>query len=139
MKKYLFDFLHRGLVACGFGPVILAIVYFILGKCDVIEVLTVNDVVRGILTITLMAFIAAGITVVYQIEKLPIIWAILLHGFVLYLDYAMIYLVNNWIAEGVKPFMVFTVIFVVGFALIWLVIYSITKKSTDELNQKIIK
>ncbi|MBO7195970.1 MAG: DUF3021 family protein [Clostridia bacterium] len=35
------------------------------------------------------------------------------------------------------PFLVFTGIFVVGYALVWLVIYLITKSNTDKLNKNL--
>ena len=30
MKKYVFEFLRRGFTACGFGPIVLAVLYLIL-------------------------------------------------------------------------------------------------------------
>ena len=45
MKKYIWGFLRRGLVACGFGPLIWAIVYFFLEKNGVVEVLSVRKAV----------------------------------------------------------------------------------------------
>ena len=139
MKKYWKEFVIRGLVSCGFGPIILAIVYGILGATGVAETLTAAEVCKGILTIALMAFIAGGVTAVYQMEELPLFLAILIHGIALYLDYLMIYLVNGWIAEGVKPLLVFTLIFVVGYALTWLVIYIVTRKGTERVNRMLSK
>lgn len=121
----------------GFGPIILAIIYAILGATGVIESIAVGDVVLGVLSISLMAFIAAGITVVYQIESLPLIFAILLHGIALYLDYAIVYLVNGWLADGALPFIIFTICFVVGYAVIWAIVYLCTRRSTDSLNKKL--
>lgn len=137
MKKYMKEFFHRGMVACWGGPVVLAIIYGILGATGVVEALTPMEVCKGILTITLMAFLAAGITVVYQIEELPLFPAILLHGIVLYLDYLMIYLVNGWIAEGVKPLLIFTAIFVAGYALVWLIIYSIIRQDARHISHQL--
>ena len=137
MRKYMKEFFLRGMVVCWGGPVILAIIYGILGATGVVEALTPMEVCKGILTITAMAFLAGGITVVYQIEELPLFPAVLLHGIVLYLDYLMLYLVNGWIAEGVKPLLVFTVIFVASYVLIWLVIYTITRKMTGKINHSL--
>ena len=95
MKNFIKEFTLRGLIVAGFGPVILAIIYAILGRCGIIEMLSVTEVVRGILTITLMVFIAAGVTAIYQVEKLPVFFAALIHGIALYIDYLMIYLVNE--------------------------------------------
>lgn len=139
MKKYVMDFLKRGMMACWGGPAVLAIVYGILGACGVTHSLTPGEVTKGILTVTLMAFTAAGITVVYQIEKLPIVPALLIQGGVLYLDYLMIYLVNGWIADGLMPLLIFTGIFVAGYAAVWLVIWLVTRSTTEKLNKKLEK
>ena len=136
-KKYLKDFLLRGLVSMGFGPIVLSIIYGILGLCGVVDKLAVNDVVLGYLSITALAFLCGGITVVYQIEEIGISKAITLHGIALYVAYAVVYITNNWLKDGIIPFLVFTIIFVVGYALVWIVIYLITKRGTDNINKKI--
>ena len=136
MKKFWKDFCLRGMMAAWGGPVILAIVYGILGLCGVVVTLSVNQVVLGVVTSSIMAFVAAGITAVYQIEKLPLMHAIVLHGVVLYIDYLGIYLFNGWLADGIVPLVVFTAIFVVGYVVVWLVVASIIKRSTNKLNQK---
>lgn len=137
MKTYVLEFLKRGLMAAFGGPVVLAVVYGISGATGVIESLSPGEVCMGTLTVTLMAFIAAGITVVYTIEQLPLISAILLHAGVLYLDYLMMYLLNSWIPRDLTGIGIFTVIFVVGYALIWLGIYCSIRKKTNRINQKL--
>lgn len=136
-KEYIFEFLKRGLMAAAGGPVVLAIVYGILGYAGVVESLTPQEVATGILTVTLMAFIAAGITMVYQVERLPLISAILLHAGVLYADYLMMYLLNSWIPRDLTAIGVFTAIFVVGYALVWLCIYLCIRSKTDDINKKL--
>lgn len=137
MKHHLKAFVQRGLMACWGGPVILAIIYGILGATDAVATLTPGEVCKGVLTITLMAFLAGGITVVYHIEELPLFPAILLHGLVLYLDYLMIYLANGWLAQGWTPLVIFTGIFVAGYALVWVIIYLITRRSAQSLNRNL--
>ena len=135
MKKFIGGFLQRGLIACGFGPIILAIVYACIQANGTIDTLTVNEVVLGVSTSALLAFIAGGINAVYQIERLPLSLAVLIHGVVLYIDYIVIYLINDWMESKFIPLFVFTICFVIGFALIWAIIYFTTKKSTDKLNK----
>lgn len=137
MKKHVLVFVQRGLMVAGCGPVVLAIIYGILGAVGVIESLTAGEVCKGILTITVMAFVAAGITVVYTIDSLPLISAILIHAGVLYLDYLMIYMLNDWMPRNFTAIGTFTAIFFVGFAVIWLGIYFYTKAKTDQLNRKL--
>ncbi|MBQ7867325.1 MAG: DUF3021 domain-containing protein [Clostridia bacterium] len=136
MKKHVVEFIRRGMMAAWGGPVILAIIYACLGSNGVVETLTVKEVCMGILSSAVMAFIAAGIPVVYQVEQLPLPMAILIHGGVLYLDYLLVYLMNGWLKSQLGPIAAFTVIFVAGFALIWLIIYLTTKKQINRLNSK---
>ena len=135
MKRYALEFVRRGLVAMGFGPICLAIVYLILWKCSVVDTVSVEEMTVGILTVALMTFFAGGIGVVYQIERLPLMYAALIHGVTLYLDYATIYLINGWLADGLVSFLAFTVIFVVGFILIWCIVYVITKSNVEKMNR----
>ena len=135
MRKFVFEFLRRGFAACGMGPIILAILYLILQRTAAVETLTVNQVCIGIFSITALAFIAGGMNAIYQIERLPLMVAILIHGSVLYISYLGTYLLNDWLVWGVMPIVVFSAIFVVGYVVIWAIIYSITKRSTEKLNE----
>ena len=139
MKKTVSGFVRRGLVACGFGPMVLAVFYLVLQGRGVIEMLTVEEVCTGIFSLTALAFIAGGMNVVYQIERLPVMVAILIHGGVLYVSYLITYLVNGWLEEGTIPLLVFTVIFVVGYLAIWVIIYSVTRRRTAKLNEMLNK
>ena len=135
MRKFVLEFLRRGFVACGMGPIILAILYLILQQTASVDTLTVNQVCIGIFSITALAFIAGGMNAIYQIERLPLMVAILIHGGVLYISYLGTYLLNDWLVWGVMPIVVFSAIFVVGYVVIWAIIYSITKRSTEKLNE----
>ncbi len=134
MKKHVSEFIRRGLIACGVGPVVLAIVYLILNKHAAVDMLTVGEVVTGIFSLTALAFIAGGMNAIYQIERLPLMLAILIHGGVLYVSYLGTYLVNGWLELSALPLMVFTAIFIAGYFIIWAVIYLINKKRTKRLN-----
>ena len=134
MKKVILEFLRRGSMACGLGPIILAIVYLILQKEVGVETLTVNQLCVGIFSLSVLAFIAGGMNVIYQMERLPLMVAILIHGSVLYVSYLVTYLVNSWLEWGVMPILVFTGVFVLGYLVIWIIIYSIIKTKTDKLN-----
>ena len=137
MKKYLSEFFKRGLLVCGCGSLVLAVIYLCLYATGTTLTISTAEAAKNILTITLMTFIAAGITVVYQIEELALFPALLLHGAVLYLDYLILYLCNGWLAKGTTPMLVFTAIFVAGYALVWAVIYLVTKTKTKTLNQSL--
>ena len=137
MKKLWKEFLFRGLICASSGPIVLAIIYGVLGATGTVEHFSPNEVCMGILTITLLAFIAAGMTAIYQLEQLPLPIMILLHGGALYVAYILTYLFNGWLEQQLIPILVFTGIFVAGYALIWFIIYCITKARTNALNKKL--
>ena len=134
MKKIVLEFFRRGLIASGFGPIVLAILYLILKHQANVETLTVNQVCLGIFSLSALAFIAGGMNVVYQIERLPLMVAILIHGVVLYITYLVTYLINDWLEMGATPILVFSGIFILGYLAIWAIIYVIIKKRTERLN-----
>lgn len=134
MKKIVSDFCFRGFVGGGFGPIALAIIYLILGKEGKIETMTTGQVGVGIFSVYLLAFVAGGLNVVYQIERLSLTLAITIHGVVLYAAYLVTYLLNDWLQKGTMPFVVFTIIFVVGYLAIWVVIYLVNRSRAKKLN-----
>lgn len=139
MKGFFVDFLRRGSMSCGIGPVVLAILYVILHRNGDLDALSVDQVCVGILSITALAFVAGGINAIYRIDRLSLMPAILIHGSVLYICYLVTYLLNDWLKWSALPLMVFTVIFVIGYIIIWGVIYLITKNNTYKINKMLEK
>ena len=134
MKKHIREFLCRGFASCGFGPIVLAIFYLILRQQGAVQILTVEQVCIGIFSLTALAFIAGGMNFVYQIEQMPLMVAIFIHGSVLYISYLVTYLLNDWLEWSITPILVFTCIFIFGYLAIWAVIYSIIKRNTNKIN-----
>ena len=139
MKKNIMEFLRRGSAACGLGPMILALLYWIMHQRGVLQTLTVHEVCTGILSLSALAFIAGGMNIVYQIERLPLMTAILIHGCVLYGSYLLTYLVNGWLERSILPILVFSAIFVMGYLVIWAIIYAIIRKKTRQLKKSLKK
>ena len=137
MKQFAKEFLLRGLLAASSGPIVLAIIYFVLGQTGAVTALSPREVSLGIVSITLLAFIVAGMTAIYQMEQLPLACAIGIHGAALYAAYILTYLINGWLRRQLIPILVFTAIFIVSYALIWFIIYCITKNKTRQLNEKL--
>jgi len=133
MKRNFRHFCVRGAMYAWGGPVILAVVWAALQSAGTVTSLTVNQVVLGIVTTTVMAFIAAGISVIYQIENLPKVMAGLIQMAVLYIDYLGFYLLNGWVP--LSRVWVFTLIFLGVFVVIWLSVYVSVKRKTDKMNQ----
>lgn len=130
MKRYIVDFLRRGLAAMGFGPLVLAVLYLLLP----VETVTVREVSRGIFSLSVLAFLAGGMNVIYRLERLSLMAAIWIHGCVLYAGYLATYLLNGWLDWSKAPILVFSGIFLAGYLVIWAVIYTIIRRKTARIN-----
>ena len=139
MKKVALEFLRRGVMSCGVGPIILAVLYLILHHNGVVENVSVKELCVGIFSLSALAFVAGGINALYQLERLPLMAAILIHGSVLYFSYLATYLVNNWLEWGTAPILVFSGIFILGYLLIWAIIYSVIRRNTRRVNEALRK
>ena len=139
MKQLILEFLRRGAAACGLVPMVLAVLYGVLHRQGALEILTVDQVCLGIVSLSALAFVAGGLNVLYQIERLPLMAAVSIHGGVLYGSYLLTYLVNGWLEWGTTPILVFSGIFVVGYLVIWAIIYAIIRRKTAKLNDMLQK
>lgn len=133
MNRFVREFLRRGMLFAWGGPVIVAFVWLCLERTGQVTELAVGEAVLGVFSSAVLAFVAAGITGVYQIEQLPKPIAGLIHLAVLYVDYLAVYLLNGWIKTEVVT--VFTVIFVAGFVLIWGAVYFTVSRSVAKMNR----
>ena len=113
----------------------MAIVYLFLQKYAGVETLTVNQMCTGIISLSLLAFIAGGMNSIYKLERLPLMAAILIHGLVLYICYLATYLINDWLDIGTTPILIFTGIFIVGYIVIWVVLYSVNRSKIKRINE----
>ena len=130
MKAFLKEFVKRGSMFCGGGPLIVAIIYMFLP----VETVGVSHIVTEILTSLLLAFIAAGISAIYTVEKIPYPTAGLIQGSVLLADYLTIYLINGWIPVTWQSITMFVTI---SFLTISLIIYHSIKVQIEKLNKQI--
>ena len=137
MNKYFKEFLHRGLCFSGFGPIILAIIYFILSKTVDGFALNASQVLIGTLSIYLLAFVQAGASVFNQIEGWPISKSLLCHFSTLYLAYVCCYLLNTWIPFDIMVIVLFTIIFVASYLIVWLIVYLSLKATSKKFNKKL--
>ena len=135
MKNMIAEFFRRGFVACGLGPIVLAIFYLIMQQQGMIQTLTVQQVCIGIFSLTALAFVAGGMNAIYQVERLPLMVAVSVHGCVLYISYLITYLLNGWLKRGITPILVFSGIFILGYLVIWAIIYFIIRHNTAKVNE----
>ncbi len=146
MKDFIKNFIKSGLKAAGFGPLILVIFYYIYYFlcCSFIKYLTINfhtisiqNVNKNILSSLLLAFIAGGISAVFKVEKISLGLATMIDAIVIYIDYLLFYVFNNWIELQLIPFLVFTALYIIGYVIIWFCIYHQVKIQVKQLNNKL--
>ena len=137
MNTYVKDFLHRGLLFGGFGPIVIGIVYAILQRTVADFSLTGGEVLLAIVSTYLLAFLQAGATVFNQIEHWPLAKSLLCHFATLYVAYSLCYIGNTWIPFEPMVLGIFTVIFVVGYFLIWSIVLLCTKAVSKKLNHRL--
>ena len=137
MKKFWLEFIKRGTLFAWAGPTIVCIVWACLKGFSVVEMLDVNAVILAVISSMLMAFVAAGITAIHQMEQIPKGMAALIQMSVLYIDYLGIYLLNGWMPLNAVG--IFTIIFLACFAIIWAIIYLTVRNSVKKLNSQISK
>lgn len=137
MNKYLKEFLHRGLMFSGFGPIILAIIYFILSKSINDFSLSGKEILLGTVSVYLLAFLQAGATVFNQIEHWPITKSLLCHFSTLYVAYVLCYVLNSWIPFIPQMLIIFTVVFILIYFIIWITVYLSVKAFSKKVNKKL--
>ena len=137
MNKYLKAFFHRGLIFSWIGPIVTGIVFFFISLVDKSITFTGLDVFLGVVSTYLLAFIAAGASIINQIEHWPIVKRSLIHSSILYVAYLFCYLVNSWIPFDWIFVLVFTSIFILTYLLIWLIVYLSVRHTTKKMNQKL--
>ena len=131
------EFFKIGAMWAGCGPLIMMIVYSCLHAFDVIDMVSVSEMTLGVISSLVLAFIAGGISVIWRIEKLPLMWASFIHASVLFLDYILIYLINGWMPFKALYILIFTGIFVVVYFLIWCCIYYGIRMNVEKMNTKL--
>lgn len=132
--KYLKEYLLRGLLFSGFGPIIYGIIVLIIN-----QKMTPKEIFLGIISTYIIAFVHAGSSIFPQIEKLPKVGALFIELFSLYITYTFFYLINGWLKFKLSIFLIYTTIFIGGFLLIWLIIFILTKREVKKLNQSLNK
>lgn len=137
MNKYLKEFLHRGLIFGGFGPIILGIIYVIVSNTEKSFSLQANEILIGIISVYLLAFIQAGASVFNQIEHWSIPKSVFFHFLTIYLGYTSCYIINTWIPFKAEIILLFTIIFIIVYVIIWLSVYFIIKLCAKKLNNKL--
>ena len=139
MNRYVKEFMHRGMLFGGFGPIILGIVLACIEAFDASFSVSAMQILLGIVSTYLLAFIQAGSTVFEQIEHWSTVKAVFFHFLSLYAAYVGCYLLNSWIPFEKTVVLIFTVIFTVGFFAIWGIVVVSVKLAEKKLNKVLHK
>lgn len=137
MNKYLKEFLHRGMMFGGFGPIVVGIIYLVISRTTEGFSLGSFEVFTAIVSTYLLAFIHAGVSVFNQIEDWPVARSLLCHLSTLYVAYIGCYLINSWIPFDFKVILVFTLSFIVLYFVIWFIVVAAIKQTQNKLNSKL--
>lgn len=137
MNKYLKEFFHRGLIFSGFGPIVLGVIYFVLSETVDNFTLSGGEVLAGIVSTYLLAFVQAGSTVFNQIEHWSTGKSLLCHLSTLYVAYSLFYVANTWIPFEPKVLLIFTAIFMAIYFVVWGIVYFSIKATSKNFNAKL--
>ena len=137
MNGYVKSFLYRGLIFGSGGPIILGIIYAIISSSLADFSLSGKEVMIGIISTYLLAFIQAGSSVFNQIEEWSTAKSLFFHFLTIYLAYVTCYVVNSWIPFEPIVIIIFSGIFSLTYLAIWLTVYLIVRKTQAQLNSKI--
>ncbi|MBQ8338410.1 MAG: DUF3021 domain-containing protein [Oscillospiraceae bacterium] len=139
MNKYFKEFLHRGMLYGGFGPIIAGIIFWILSITLDDFALTGGQVLLAIVSTYVLAFVQAGASVFNQIEHWSLAKSLLWHFLSIYLAYVLCYTVNSWIPFEPMVIVIFTAIFAVTYFIVWFSVYFAIKATEKKLNKNLRK
>lgn len=137
MNKYVKEFLHRGLMFSGFGPIIVGIVYICISNSVDDFTLTASEVCMAIVSMYILAFLQAGASVFNQIDNWSVPKSTLFHFLTIYVAYVGAYLLNRWIPFNINYIIIFTSIFVVTYLVIWISVAITIRATSKRLNSKL--
>ena len=135
--KYLKEFLYRGLVFGGFGPIVMALIYCIIQFTSESFLLTGTDAALAIVSTYLLAFIHAGASVFNSIESWSVPKSLGVHFSMLYFAYITCYLINRWIPFDVIFLIIFTLVFITIYFAVWITVYVSVCHVQRKLNKKL--
>ena len=137
MNIYVKEFIKRGLMFSGLGPVTAALVIFIISQFEENLHLGASQVLIMVVSTYLLAFVQAGATVFNQIEHWSVPKSLACHFISLYAVYVLCYLVNTWIPFNINVILVFTAIFVATFFIIWTTVFLAVRHLSRKLNKNL--
>lgn len=137
MNYYVKEYIKRGLIFSGLGPVVAGIVYMIIEKSGIDLKLSGTEVLLAIISTYVMAFVQAGASTFNAIESWGKAKALFFQMSSIYVVYICGYLINRWIPFDWVIILIFTISFIVCYLIVWFTVYFIVRKETKKLNEKL--
>ena len=135
--KYVKEYLHRGLMFGGFGPIIVGVGFSILSISVSNFSITGGQILLAIVSTYLLAFVQAGSSIFNQIERWSIGKSLFFHFVSIYIAYSLCYVANSWIPFEPMVLLIFTAIFTAAYLVIWFSVYFIARATRKKLNSKL--
>lgn len=137
MNYYVKEYIKRGLIFSGLGPVVAGIVYMIIEKSGMDLKLSGTEVLLAIISTYVMAFVQAGASTFNTIESWGKAKSLFFQMSSIYVVYICGYLINRWIPFDWIIILIFTISFIVCYLIVWFTVYFIVRKETKKLNEKL--
>ena len=137
MNKYVKEYLHRGLIFGGFGPIVAGIVLYFVMLSEGGEFFAPADFLIAVISTYILAFVHAGSSVFNQIEGWSLAKTLVFHIGSLYVVYLLTYIVNSWIPFSIVGILVFTGIFAAVYFVVWITVYLIVLASSKKMNSSL--
>jgi hypothetical protein len=145
-KDYVKEALKMGVIGTGIGmPLALAIffiIYFSIKAATGSDNADMNNIffmMKLCLSFFLTCFIFASSQIVYRIEKLPLAYAIGIHFTSIFVCWMLCAWLGNWIAGPWYAWLIAAGVFIVTYAIIWLIVYQTQKKKAQEITERLKK
>ena len=121
----------------GFGPIVFGIVMLCISFVERDLSLTGKEILLGIVSTYMIAFIQAGATVFNQIEHWSVPRSMACHFSMLYAVYSIAYIINSWIPFKIEVLAIFTAIFIGVYFTVWIVVYLCVRNTGRKINERL--
>ena len=140
MKKYVKMFLLRGATGIGIGNIIAMLISVVIAVTSENSTISVYDYAVWTAASSVIGFVFGGLNVVFEIERLSLLKATLIHYFVMLLTFYACAIPAGWYPFSFVPILISVCIFTGSYVVIWIITYLIirhnAKRMTDALNRK---
>ncbi|MCI1734836.1 MAG: DUF3021 domain-containing protein [Bacilli bacterium] len=146
-KEIVKEALHRGTIGVTIGVPTAFLIFYIIyisikyatGGTDNAEMNTMAYMLRLFISFYVTCFLFAASTVVYQIEKLPLVHATAIHFATIFSCWMLCAWLGDWVDTKTAwySWLIAAASFIVIYAVVWAITYHVQKKSVAKINEKL--